>query len=678
MTNDVLHAEGPATGVRRDGRTTRHLSRSARVPALDGLRGIAVLAVLGYHLFPTQLPGGFLGVDLFFVLSGYLITSGLSAEIAANGRPRFGWFWLRRARRILPALLVLLATVCAVVGITGGAVEVRLKQQVLAGATFVSNWYQSGLHAAYADRFQPPIFQHLWSLAVEEQFYLLWPLVVWLLLVATRRPARAWLWVAALATASATAMAVGFRAGVPLNRLYFGSDTHGFPLLLGSAAALWAAGRRHRPAEGAPARATRWPLSRSWTEAAALAGCLLAIARLGWDAPATYLGGGAFFAAVVAVLVVRLADPSRPQSVVSPVDTLLTWSALRWAGRRSYGLYLWHWPVIIVTMQVAPKLGPLAVAAVAVPLTLGLAALSWRFVEYPIQRHGFRHYLRTAHVDLGRVGRHALVGVTAAAVAVVGLGATALANSQDASALDSALSAGEAAIAQHQTTVDPPSDSGPHPTHPGGSTPGRRGSPGPSTRPPGHPKPKKSGTATGQRANGQRANGQKSGGQQAGGQRVNGQGVTVIGDSVAVAAAPALYKRMPRVDVHAHVGMQMWDLKATIQDLSRRGTLGRIVVVALGTNGDFAYQQLDDAVRAAGTGHRFVLVTASGPRSWIPPADAKMRKYANTHQQVVLADWNASRSRVRDFAPGGIHPGPQGAAVFAGLIADAVASADAR
>jgi peptidoglycan/LPS O-acetylase OafA/YrhL len=589
------------------------VSRSARVLALDGLRGVAVLAVVGYHLFPHRLPGGFLGVDMFFVLSGFLITAHLVRDADASGRPRLAEFWVRRARRILPALLAVLLTVTATAGLLGGALEVRLRQQVLAALTFSSNWYQARLPSSYADRYEAPVLQHLWSLAVEEQFYLAWPLLLWLLLTLMRRAgsARHGQVVALLGVLSVAAMAAGRLGGASLDRLYFGTDTHGFALLIGSAAALWTVEVRLR------------------TAVAAAAGTLLAIAALPWAAPLTYLGGTAAVATATALVVLHVtADADRPDCGRSPVAMALSARWLRWAGERSFGIYLWHWPVIVVLLQVAPGV-PLAPAAV--PITLALAALSWRHLEQPVQRTGYRAAARRV-AALGRRG--GLVGIavgTVVAALVSGSVTAGIGNSRDHSALQVTLDSGRAAIEAHRAAAPP-------------APPATIPAPGPAPSPWAAPAPN------------------------------DGRDLTVIGDSVTVAAAPALYDLLPHADVRARVGMQMWSLEKRIRDMRRAGTLRPVVVIALGTNGDFAAHELTDAIGAAGPGHRFVLVTASGPRSWIGPANAKLRRYARNHENARIADWAALRSRVPDFAGDRIHPGPRGGAVLARLMSRTAAS----
>src|SRR5690606_5368450 len=217
--------------------TTPPTPRPPRFAGLDGLRAIAVLTVMLYHLTPGAMPGGFLGVDIFFVISGFLITSLLLSEHASTGRIRLGHFWRRRARRLLPALGVLLLVCCTAAWVISSDLLVGLGQQVLGATTFSSNWLAITAGRSYFDDTTPELLRNLWSLAVEEQFYLLWPLVVLLLLLVRWRWLRVTI-IAVAAVASAAAMAVLFVPGTDATRVYYGTDTHSFGLALGAVLAL--------------------------------------------------------------------------------------------------------------------------------------------------------------------------------------------------------------------------------------------------------------------------------------------------------------------------------------------------------------------------------------------------------------------------------------------------------
>ncbi|MDE3085655.1 MAG: acyltransferase, partial [Acidobacteriota bacterium] len=297
------------------------------MPALDGLRGVAVAAVVAYHLGARWLPGGYLGVDLFFVLSGFLIT-GLLLGRSAEGRAGLGGFWARRARRLLPALLALLAVLALAQasGLLPSTASV-LRADALATLAYVANWHQLLAGQSYFARFASPSpLQHAWSLGIEEQFYVLWPLL--LLLLGRLRRRR----VAVVATAGAAGVSAGWAAwlathGAGLDRLYYGTDTRAFELLAGAALAM-----------AVTARPEPGPRARRLLHGAALAGAgilggLFATA----GASATMFEGGlaAATVAVVAVLAgTRLARPG-------PLGAVLATAPLRLLGRISYAVYLW-------------------------------------------------------------------------------------------------------------------------------------------------------------------------------------------------------------------------------------------------------------------------------------------------------------------------------------------------
>ena len=346
------------------------------MPGLDGLRAVAVLAVIAYHLQLGWAKGGLLGVGVFFTLSGYLITDLLLGQRDVVGRLRLGDFWIRRARRLLPALFLMLAVVVAWVTLLDRSQLPALRGDVVAAVAYVSNWWNILREASYFARFgPPPPLEHLWTLAVEEQFYLVWPLLLWLgLRYARGRYQLAGLTLAAAAL-SATAMALLYQPGVDPTRVYEGTDTRAFGLLLGAALAMvWPS--RHLHADLTRGR-------RLLLDGVGVAG-LVVIALLIWQTDQysafLYRGGIVLLSVATVMVVAALAHPS---SLLGPA---LGWKPLRWIGVRSYGIYLWHWPIIVLTTPNVQMGVNLYVAILQVGATIAVAALSWRFVEEPIRR----------------------------------------------------------------------------------------------------------------------------------------------------------------------------------------------------------------------------------------------------------------------------------------------------
>jgi peptidoglycan/LPS O-acetylase OafA/YrhL len=351
------------------------------MPGLDGLRAIAVLAVIAYHLDFAWARGGLLGVGVFFTLSGYLITDLLLGQRTTTGRLKLGEFWIRRARRLLPALFLMVAVVVALVTLLQPSFLPGLRGDVLAATFYVSNWWNIVREASYFARFgPPPPLEHLWSLAVEEQFYLIWPWLLWLGLRFTRkRPMLTGVTLTgltlALSAASAIAMWMLYQPGIDPTRVYEGTDTRAFGLLLGAALAMvWPS--RRLSAE----LSTRWRVVLDGMGVAGLVVIALLIWRTSQYSPFMYHGGIVLLTIGTVATVAALAHPA------SVLGVTVGCAPLRWIGVRSYGIYLWHWPIIVLTAPGLQQKPTLSLQILQVAATIAVAALSWRFVEEPIRR----------------------------------------------------------------------------------------------------------------------------------------------------------------------------------------------------------------------------------------------------------------------------------------------------
>jgi len=360
---------------------SRRIAILQHAPGLDGVRALAVLAVLAYHLGttgdPRALPGGYLGVDVFFVLSGYLITSLLMVEGWQTGRISIRRFYERRARRLLPALgaLLLVVTGLGTFWLTDEAA--KLRGEVVAALTYLTNWWLVFQKSSYfGGGARPSPLTHLWSLAVEEQFYLVWPLAM-ILLARFRVARRVVLVVLALGiVASSLTAALLYDPFADPSRVYYGTDTRALAPLVGAALAFAVRPWWHR---AVAARRFRW-----WLDGigyAAVVGLAAIAILLHDDNPLLYRGGFTVIALLAAALVGVAGHPA------TALGRLLGRQPLRWLGDRSYALYLWHWPVCVLTRPHVdvPVTGWLN-AALRFGLSIGLAELSYRFVESPFRR----------------------------------------------------------------------------------------------------------------------------------------------------------------------------------------------------------------------------------------------------------------------------------------------------
>jgi peptidoglycan/LPS O-acetylase OafA/YrhL len=390
------------------------------VPALDGVRALAVIAVLGYHFGVTHMGGGLLGVGVFFTLSGFLITEILLNAYERTGGLGLSTFWLRRARRLLPALVLVLVVVLLVTAVADrGALPDRIHEAIASGF-YVSNWDTIANGVSYFDRIAGPgPFDHLWSLAIEEQFYLVWPLLLLLLLRLTKgnfgRIARI---SAGLTATSFLLLALVAQPGFDNTRAYEGTDTRAGALLAGAALALL-----YRPIAR---KEVLQPRGRVTVDVAGVAALLV----IGWMVATTteyamwmYRGGLLVLTLATVVLIAVAVHPA------SIVGRALGVEPLRWIGERSYGIYLWHMPVAVFAAQ--DVFGGYSVrrTLLQIGLTVALAALSWQLIEDPIRRYGlvaaFRH-CRHRLWPTGVLAHGREIGMLAGATAVVLVASTVL------------------------------------------------------------------------------------------------------------------------------------------------------------------------------------------------------------------------------------------------------------
>ena len=609
------------------------------MPGLDGVRAIAVTAVLLFHANPDWLPGGFLGVDVFFALSGFLITSLLLAELDATRAVRFGRFYQRRARRLLPALVVvLIATSLLAMTVAQDAAQ-RVKEDVVASAFYVTNWWYVVHGTSYFEATgRPPLLQHLWSLAVEEQFYLIWPLLMYgLWRLGKVRGVRVG---AALGAIASTALMAWYavRTGMPAatdtSRVYFGTDTHAMTLLVGAVlATLW------RPPTLIGITAGRRRLSAGVGVASFVA--LLAVFWfVGPMTTALYRGGFLVVGLISAGLVAGAAVTG------TVFSRCLATQPLRWIGERSYGIYLWHWPIFMVLrpgVDLDADGWPVQVLRFA--LTLAAAELCYRFVEMPIRRgalgRAWAQWKETGRA--GRVARATVAVVTVLAV-VVGLG-VGLTQAKEPTLQDALGGVSEVGDDLTPTPAPSPSVSGDASAAP---SPSGTGVAAPSVHVPAVLAP---------------------------GQDAFGLSTTAVGDSVMLAGYQALNAAFPKIKVDAKISRQPIEIYDRIRLRKQLGQLGDVVVIGAGTNGPIHSADLIAILTLLKDRSRVVLITCRADRTWTKQSNAaiwgayKLFKDGN----VRVADWQTYSAGHRDWLyADGIHPKDKGATAYAALVRQAL------
>jgi peptidoglycan/LPS O-acetylase OafA/YrhL len=615
------------------------------LPGLDGVRALAVIGVLLYHADLSWIPGGFLGVDVFFVLSGFLITSLILEEFDRSGRVDFRKFYLGRARRLLPALILVLVVVSLAAALVYQDAARQLASDVVASIFYVNNWWYIAADQSYFEFIgRPPLLKHLWSLAVEEQFYLVWPAIAFL---AMRRFARKGVFAVAATLAILStiwmlqlAVANGFPDFADPSRAYFGTDSHSMGLLIGAAmATFWRPGRMRRSLPtGASVIITAIGI-------AALLAVIWFFVFVGEFTPWLYRGGFLGLALIVATLI---AAASHPGVGLGKAMGTQPW---RYIGQRSYGLYLWHWPVFMATRPgLDLPLDGVPLLILRLGLTVGIAELSFRFVEMPIRRGVIQRYAARIKAASGarrrrlRLVATAMISATVVSVVAVALllAATTRTAGETVVAADVAAAMGIASGGPTEVSLDDGSE-GPA-VEPSAASSAGTGTTSPATAGATPPATPTRNTGT----------------------------VSAIGDSVMLGARSVLKDVIPGTRVDAAVSRYPGAFIGKLKRYVAGNRLAPIVVLHPGTNGVLPESMMREMLDILADSPRVVVVNTNMPRTWREPNNNVMADVVPEYPNAVLADWRAaSLDKPEYFASDGIHLTEKGAKAYANLIKQA-------
>jgi peptidoglycan/LPS O-acetylase OafA/YrhL len=668
-------ADAAATPTRADPRPTQPsrrrpaptgISRVPYLPGLDGMRAIAVVAVMVYHANPDWLPGGFLGVEVFFVISGYLITLLLISEKERTSTVNMRQFWIRRARRLLPALFTMMIALTIWTALFERDALGKLRGDVIAAVFYVANWYQIWTGAGYtaSNDFAP--LRHLWSLAVEEQFYMIWPLVMFALLRGgSRKIADISRYLVLAALAITVLMAVLYYAGPvgtpettpdaywtifgrPISKidaLYLSTPTRASGLLLGAAfAMIWR-----------PVAVMRGPLRTKgpMLDGVALVG-FVALAAMAWsmyligpDGADPWLFRGGFLLCAIATLMM-IAAVTHQRAFTSRV---LSIPVLLWIGTRSYGLYLYHWPIYQMIRNIAGNHLKLHEFVLAMAATAVVTEASYRYIETPIRTGTFGASLARILRSPVAGPRNALlgIGVVVAALSLFAGVSLATASVQENEVRQTLEEGAEFTC----DVLNDPTCSGAEPVDTPAVTDDAV-TPDAGVDPSGDPaQPPAETTTTTTQPPAPIAQ-------------------FALGDSVMLGAAGELTKRGFVVD--AAENRQFSDGRAIVEQLAAAGRLGDVVVVHLGTNGDIDANDLTAMMEALVDVPQVLLLTIDVERAWTESNNTLIFNAASTYPNVSVLYW----ADLDDSCPGdcfqsdGFHLRPDGQAYYAALIEGAL------
>lgn len=599
-----------------------------RFVGLDGIKGLALIAIVLYHCMQQRLPGGFYGVDVFFTVSGFLIAVSLIRSLAKTGSLNLVRYIPKRAVRLYPALFLLIPVIVSVGWLFDHDILVSIRDQVITVLLGCYNWYAIAGGQSYFDQMNPQVFRHLWFIGVLMQFYVIVPFIVWLMWK-LRQTKLSSLIPLGLAAFSSIAMWVMYVPKGDPTRVYFGTDTHSMGLMLGVALAWWVtapqlghARQRAVPmprtiSSSASSAAHRAPLPqipvehRIWNAAAPVLAFLSLIALVTMAVigkqDAFAFRGGIILSSLLSVLLIAgtISDDSWMQS-------LMVFKPLASLGKYSYGIYLWHWPLWILSSALAPKIfkavGPWPLIMTAL-LTAIAVMISWLMVEKPAATHSAVSVvvpLRTNKKNhVARVIAVDVILVLSLAGCVQGI-----AHAPAKTAMQIQLEQQAAQLERMQKTE--------HVLL-------RHAVPAP-------PKPKH--------------------------EMPTGDQITAIGDSVMLASSQGLSEVFPGIQTDASVSRSIMVAPELIGNALSAGSLRQWVLIGLGTNSAITPDQLDQIRNMIGPDRVLVLVNAHGDRTWIPPTNQVLADYAAAHpDNVVLVDWDATaNANAQVLGSDGIHP----------------------
>lgn len=619
------------------------------IHGLDGLRALAVLFVIAYHFNFSWARGGFLGVNIFFVLSGYLITSIMLPAQGQRFTINLRDFWIGRMQRLLPAAYVMILVTIVWVTLFNRELLHTVRGDAISSIFYTSNWWFIFHEVSYFDSFgSPSPLKNLWSLAIEEQFYIIWPIVLAIGLYIFKKQSKFAIYVFSGAICSAMLMGLLYEPGTDPSRVYYGTDTRSFELLIGCWLALvW-------PMKRLSSKKLSVKLHNTLNITSIISLVIFIFCVLFVDEYQVFLyrGGMLLICMNAAILIACVCHPA------SFLGKLLAWKPLRWIGTRSYGIYLWHYPVIVLSTPVY-EIGNPAYWRVGLQLaiTFIIAELSYRIIEMPIRKHGFRSFflryfvinrIKWRSFSFGRKISTALIPLVLLFFITGITGVVKGEEQKDAMASYPAKVKINGEASSGSKDNDTNQESTASEKNPSDQDHGEEFKPGTEQN---KETPQKEKNDTNDIPLNQPYT-----------------GILAIGDSLMIDIAPSLQKLFPDITIDAKIGRQVSQAIKLAPGYADFNHPDKAVIIQLGTNGYFTNHQMDTLLSAFSQAHIY-LVNTRVPRSWEDIVNQALYKKSQEYENVTLVDWHSEAiDHPEYFAADGVHLLPKGIETLTDLI----------
>lgn len=626
----------------------RRLKKRRYINGFDGIRTLAVVGVILFHLMPYDVQGGYLGVPIFFVLSGYLITDLLNQEMQQNGRIDIPAFYKRRIKRLYPGLVTMILVTVSYITLFQRELLTNIRQIMLTNFVYVYNWFQVVHRESYFDRFGPQSpFTHLWSLSIEGQFYLVWPLLLTFLWVVIRKRQPVFDIIFIGAFISALLMALLYKEGQDPSRVYYGTDTRMFSILLGAAlSVIW------------PSTSLKAELPNVAKHVLNITG-IISLILIIWmffsmpgESGLTYHGGMFFFSLLALIFIATVAHPG------ADMNRLMSNRLFSWLGKRSYGIYLYQYPVMIFYEAHVTNIAahPWFHALVEIALIVAISHFSYVYIERPLQHFDYartKEFVTEFFKQNSRYGWRRLWGTGVLALVLLALlgiiqqpGASAAKGDQK---LQDALQKNEQKVAKNNKKDE--------------LEKGKKREDGSAVK-----------SSAAQANDEQKASNE--GEKQADGlsevQKKKAQTlqVTAVGDSVLADGSVKLQDIFPQMYIDAKVGRQIPDAIAVLQSLANNGKLADVVLLSIGTNGPFTDEQLSSIMSIAGKRKVYWINTHVPTRRWQDQVNESLSTASKKYHNLKIIDWYTySKDQTAWFYDDNVHPNEYGLKYYSTYIA---------